>query len=282
MVRPLHIACLQTRPMATMASAIDEAMPMAEAAVQAGARMLFLPEYCGGLASDGSRFCPPSAPEDGHPVLAAIREFAQRRNVWVNIGSVAVNGPHSKLINRGFMIDDTGEIAGRYDKIHMFDVTLSEAKTYRESATVQPGNLAVVHETPLGNVGQAICYDLRFPGLFRDLAQAGADILCCPAAFTKVTGEAHWHVLTRARAIENTRFMVSACAVGPVPGGGECYGHSLVVGPWGDVLADGVNLPGVVHAQLDLDQVAAAQGKIPSLEHDRRFRIAGKTDRSVA
>ena len=118
--------------------------------------------------------------------------------------------------------------------------------------------------------------------LFRAMAQGGADILCCPAAFTKTTGEAHWHVLNRARAIENTRFMVSACSVGPVPGGGECYGHSLVVAPWGEVLADGVNLPGVVHAQLDLDQVAAASARVPSLQHDRPFEIARANERKVA
>jgi len=154
--------------------------------------------------------------------------------------------------------------------------------TYRESETVQAGDKAVVHDTPLASVGHAICYDLRFPGLFRDMAKSGADILACPAAFTKMTGEAHWHVLNRARAIENTRFVVSACAVGPVPGGGECYGHSLVVGPWGEVLADGVTLPGVVHAQLDLDQIAVAQGRVPSLEHDRPFRVLKNPDRSVA
>lgn len=282
MPRPLHIACLQTQPMATMAAAIDEAMPMAEAAVRAGARMLFLPEYCGGLASDGSTLCPPSEPEQGHPVLAAIRDFARRQNVWVNIGSIAVTGPRGKLLNRGYMIDDAGEIAGRYDKIHMFDVDLGEGMIYRESNTVQAGDTAVIHHTPLASIGHTICYDLRFPQLFRDLAQDGADILACPAAFTKITGEAHWHVLNRARAIENTRFVVSACAVGGVPGGGECYGHSLVVGPWGEVLADGVTLPGVVHAQLDLDQISAAQGRVPSLEHDRPYRMVRSPDRSVA
>lgn len=255
---------------------------MAEAAVRAGARMLFLPEYCGGLTSEGARLCPPSEPEQLHPVLAAIREFARLKRVWINIGSIAVDGPHGELLNRGFMIDDEGNVAGRYDKIHMFDVDLGKDKVYRESDTVEPGSKAVIHHTPLASVGHTICYDLRFAKLFRDLAQDGADILACPAAFTKLTGEAHWHVLNRARAIENTRFVVSACAVGPVPGGGECYGHSLVVGPWGEVLADGVTLPGVVHAQIDLDQIAVAQGRVPSLEHDRDYRMILNPDRSVA
>jgi len=268
--------------MATMAAAIDELVPMAEAAVRAGAKMLFLPEYCGGLASDGARLCPPSEPEKLHPVLAAIRDLARRRRVWINIGSVAVDGPDGMLINRGFMIDDEGEISGRYDKIHLFDVDLGETQTYRESQTVVPGKKAIVHDTAHAKIGHSICYDLRFPNLYRDLAKAGADILICPAAFTKTTGEAHWHVLNRARAIENTRFVVSACAVGPIPGGGESYGHSLVVSPWGDVLADGVALPGVVHAQIDLSLIARTEARVPSLSHDRPYRLATARDRSLA
>ena len=282
MPRSLHIACLQIRPKATMSGAIDEAMPMAESAVGAGAKMLFLPEYCGGLASDGQRFIPPSEPEKLHPFLTAFQQFAAERKVWVNLGSIAVDGPDGKLINRGFMISPDGAVIGRYDKIHLFDVNLGSGATYRESDTVAPGDTAVIHDTELGRIGHAICYDLRFPGLFRAMAKGGAEILCCPAAFTKVTGEAHWHVLNRARAIENTRFMVSACSVGPVPGGGECYGHSIVVSPWGEVLADGVTLPGVVHAQLDLDQIDIAAGKVPSLNHDRPFTLSAAGERSFA
>ena len=185
-------------------------------------------------------------------------------------------------MNRGFMIDDSGRIAGRYDKIHLFDIQLSETQVYRESATVEPGAQAVVHDTPYARIGHTICYDLRFPGLFRELAQAGSEVLACPAAFTKPTGQAHWHILNRARAIENTCFVVSACAIGPIEGGGESYGHSLVVGPWGDVIADGGEIPGVVHARLDLDLVGEAAGRIPSLEHDRDFALPGAGKRSVA
>ncbi|MGI9389666.1 MAG: nitrilase-related carbon-nitrogen hydrolase, partial [Boseongicola sp.] len=226
MSRLLHIACLQTRPMPDMISAIAEAMPLADAAAGAGADIIFLPEYCGGLASDGQRIRPPSAPETSHPVLAAFQTFAAERSVWVNLGSIAVDGPEGRFINRGFMIDDRGHIVGRYDKIHLFDVDLADGAVYRESDTVEPGTRAVVHDTKFGKIGHTICYDLRFPGLFRDLAQAGAELICCPSAFTKITGEAHWHVLNRARAIENTCFIVSACAIGPIPGGGESYGHS--------------------------------------------------------
>jgi predicted amidohydrolase len=265
-----------------MESAIDEAMPMAESAARAGAKMLFLPEYCGGLKSDGARLHPPSAPENDHRVLASFRDFAARSGVWINIGSIAVEGPSGKILNRGYMIDDTGGIFGQYDKIHLFDVDLSEGAIYRESDTVAAGAAARVYDTPLARVGHTICYDLRFPGLFRDLAQAGSEVICCPAAFTKMTGEAHWHVLNRARAIENTCYVVSACAVGAVPGGGESYGHSLVVSPWGDVLADGATLPGVLHAQLDLDQVQATAARVPSLRHDRPYVLETEAGRNVA
>ena len=273
MSRPLHIACLQTRPMATMAAAIDEAVPMADAAARAGAEMLFLPEYCGGLASEGARLRPPVAREESHEVLAAFRDLAAQRRVWINLGSVAIAADGAKFINRGFMIGPDGEIFGRYDKIHLFDVNLADGAVYRESDTVVPGEVAVVHDTALARVGHTICYDLRFPGLYRDLAQEGAEILACPAAFTKMTGEAHWHILNRARAVENTCFMVAACAVGPIPGGGESYGHSLVVDPWGNVLSDGGDLPGVLHAQIDLDLVDETGARIPSLGHDRTYRV---------
>ncbi|MGV6846921.1 MAG: carbon-nitrogen hydrolase family protein [Marinibacterium sp.] len=284
MPRPLKIACLQTRPMPTMETAQAEVLPMADAAVRAGAQILFLPEYCGGLASDGRNLCPPSAPEDSHPFLGALRDAAARLGVWINVGSIAVTGPEDKIVNRGYMIDDQGGIFGHYDKIHLFDVDLVSDAVYRESETVSPGDRARIHDTPLGRIGHTICYDLRFPGLYRALAKAGAEILCCPAAFTRTTGEAHWHVLNRARAIENTCYMVSACAVGPVPGGGESYGHSLVVDPWGREVADGADIPGVLHAQIDLDLVGETAARIPSLGHDRPFTLSGTTgkNRSVA
>lgn len=282
MPRPLDIACLQTRPRPEFRSALDEALPLADTAARAGADILFLPEYCGGLASEGSALTPPSAPEAEHPVLQEMQEFARDRKIWVNLGSIAVDGPDGRIINRGFMLDDAGEIRGRYDKINMFDIQLSETEVYRESARVSPGSKAVIHDTPFARIGHTICYDLRFPQLFRTLAQAGAEILICPAAFTKKTGEAHWHVLNRARAIETTRFVISACAIGPVPGGGECYGHSLVISPWGEVISDGGTIPGVVQARIDLDEVAAAAGRVPSLTNDRPFTLSHTSHRSVA
>jgi len=282
MARPLDIACLQTRPMPDFQSALDEVMPLAQSAAKAGADILFLPEYCGGLKTDGAAVAPPSAAQDAHPFLNAMQDFAAKSRIWINLGSIAVDAPDGRILNRGMMIDDTGAIRGTYDKINMFDIQLSETEVYRESAAVSPGAQAVMHDTPFARIGHTICYDLRFPELFRALAQAGSEILICPAAFTKKTGEAHWHVLNRARAIENTCFVISPCAIGDVPGGGECYGHSLVINPWGEVIADGGTLPGVVQARIDLDMVGETARKIPSLSHDRPFTLNTSPNRSVA
>ncbi|QFT94531.1 2-oxoglutaramate amidase [Roseovarius sp. THAF9] len=283
MTRPINIACLQTRPMPDFASAWTEARPLAEQAVADGAQVLFLPEYCGGLKTEGAAVAAPSAPEDDHPFLREAQAFAREAGVWINLGSIAVDGPDGRIINRGIMLDASGRVTGRYDKIHMFDIQLSETEVYRESERVAPGSRAVIHDTPFGRIGHTICYDLRFPMLWRGLAQAGAEMLICPAAFTRKTGEAHWHVLNRARAIENTRFVVSPCAIGPVPGGGECFGHSLIVGPWGEVIAEGGTEPGVVQAEIDLDDVEKAAGRVPSLTSDREFDMeTPDPERSVA
>ena len=273
MAREVRIGCVQTRPLATFDEAIEEARGLAAGAVAAGAELVCLPEYCGGLRSEGGLLVPPAAPEAKHPVLDALRDFARDSRVWTLIGSIAVDGPGDLLVNRGYLVDDRGDIRSRYDKIFLFDVDLSPTQQYRESAVVAPGAEAVVADTPWGRLGMTICYDLRFPQLYRALAQAGAEILAVPAAFTKVTGEAHWHVLNRARAIENGAVVVAPCAVGAVPGGGASYGHSLIVSPWGEVLADGGDSVGWVVTTVDIESVATARGRIPSLEHDRRFGI---------
>ena len=276
MARPLTIACLQTRPVPDFDSAIAEALPLARRAVGDGAQLLCLPEYCGGLMSRDGAIVPPASTEDNHPVLAALRSFAAEAGVWMQIGSIAIDGPQNAIggtvINRGFMVDAGGAIRAPYDTIHMFDIQLSETEIYRESTYVTAGAEAVVEETPWARIGHTICYDLRFPQLYRDLAHAGAEILTVPAAFTQKTGEVHWHVLNRARAIENGAFVVAPCAYGPCPGGGDTYGHSLIIDPWGKVLADGGTGPGVVQATIDLDAVATARAKIPSLTHDRGYR----------
>ncbi len=275
--REVRIGCVQTRPLATFEEAAGEALRLAGDAVAAGAELVCLPEYCGGLKSEGGLFAPPTAPEECHPVLAALCGFASDAGVWMLIGSVAVDGPGDRLINRGFVVDDRGEVRARYDKIHLFDVDLSPTQRYRESAVVAPGGDGVLVDTPWGRLGMTICYDLRFPQLYRALAQAGAEILVVPAAFTKVTGEAHWHVLNRARAIENGAVVVAPCAVGEVPGGGAAYGHSLIVSPWGEVLGDGGSGVGYIVETVDIGSVAEARGRVPSLEHDRPFRDPGES-----
>ena len=280
MAREVRIGCVQTRPLATFDEAIEEACRLAGDAVAAGAELVCLPEYCGGLKSENGLLVPPSAPEARHPVLDALRGFARDNRVWTLIGSIAVDGPGDLLVNRGYVVDDRGEIRARYDKIFLFDVDLSPTQRYRESAVVAPGGHAVLVDTPWGRLGMTICYDLRFPQLYRTLAQAGAEILAVPAAFTKVTGEAHWHVLNRARAIENGAVVVAPCAAGDVPGGGAAYGHSLVVSPWGEVLADGGDGVGFVVSTVDVESVAVARGRIPSLRHDRRFTDPGATAHS--
>ena len=281
----VRIGCVQTPATATFDEAIEVASRLAGDAVAKGADLVCLPEFCGGLKTDNGMICPPSAPEADHPVVSALRDFTRNAGVWTLIGSVAVDGLDGRLINRGFLVDDQGEIRARYDKIHLFDVDLSRDEQYRESDVVSPGETAVVADTPWGRLGMTTCYDLRFPQLYRTLAQAGAEILAVPAAFTKTTGQAHWHVLNRARAIENGAVVVAPCAAGSIPGGGEVYGHSLIISPWGEVLADGGEDVGVIVATVDLGSVASARGRVPSLRHDRPFSLPAKAKadrRSVA
>lgn len=206
MARPLTVACLQTRPCPTAEEALGEALGLAEQASTAGAQFLFLPEYCGGLKSEGAALVPPAFEEDVHPVLQGLRRFARDHQIWIMVGSIAVPAADGKIINRGFVLNPSGEIVSRYDKIHLFDIQISETEVYRESARVIAGDRISLVETAFGKIGHTICYDLRFGQLYRDLALAGAEILCTPAAFLKKTGQAHWHVLNRARAIENGAF----------------------------------------------------------------------------
>lgn len=270
---PETIAALQTSPQPTMQAALDETLELAQEAVAAGATLLGTPEYCGGLVSEGAALIPPHADETSHAYLLGIKRFAAEHKVWFMVGSVAITGPSERIYNRGFMIDNLGQIRSRYTKIHLFDIQLSDTAVYRESARVEPGAEAVLVNTPAGALAHTICYDLRFPHLYRDLAQAGAQILAVPAAFTRKTGEVHWHVLNRARAIENGAYVFAPCAIGNVPGGGEAYGHSLIVDPWGEVLADGGEQTGVVMAEIDPAQVSQARERIPSLTHDREFAL---------
>jgi len=217
--------------------------------------------------------------EANHPVLAALREVARETGVWLLIGSLAVDisrepGPaegERRLANRSYLVDPSGAVVAHYDKIHMFDVDLAGGESYRESNAFRPGGRTVLAETPWGVLGMTVCYDLRFPHLYRALAQAGADFLAIPSAFTVPTGKAHWHVLMRARAIENGCFVFAPAQWGEHAEGRRTYGHSLIVDPWGEVLADAGEGVGIVSARIDVAAIAKARRMVPSLQHDRPF-----------
>lgn len=242
-----------------------------EEAAAGGAAILFTPEMSGLLDQDRQRASQCLRSEANDPVLAAVRGAAQREGIWVHIGSLALAGEREdgRLVNRGFLIDPAGTIRARYDKIHLFDVDLPSGERWRESAAYAPGERAVVAETPLGTLGLSVCYDLRFPDLYRALTGAGATILSIPAAFTVPTGQAHWDVLLRARAIEAGVFVVAAAQVGRHQDGRETFGHSLVVDPWGQVLLDMGQAPGLGFAEIDPDQVERVRARIPAIRHRR-------------
>ena len=213
------------------------------------------------------------AEEDADATLAALRELARKLGIFIHIGSLAIKVAPEKAANRGFLITPKGDIAARYDKIHMFDVDLGNGESYRESNSYRPGDIAITADLPWGRLGLTICYDLRFPALYRALAEAGATMLAIPSAFTQQTGEAHWHVLMRARAIENTCFVMAAAQGGKHENGRATFGHSLIVDPWGRILAEGGTEPGFIMAEIDHAVVAEARARMPSLQHGRRFEI---------
>lgn len=247
-----------------------------EEAAAGGAAMLFTPEMSGLLDRDRPRAEAHYATEEEDPVLAAVREAAERSGLWVHIGSLALRGgAGGRLVNRGFVIDQAGAIRARYDKLHLFDVDLDTGESWRESAAYAPGEGAVTVDTPAGRLGLSICYDLRFPDLYRTLTDAGATLLAVPAAFTVPTGAAHWHVLLRARAIEAGVFVVAAAQTGRHADGRETYGHSLVVDPWGTILLDMGTEPGVGFAELDLARVEEVRRRLPAISHRRTIGTAG-------
>jgi predicted amidohydrolase len=241
-----------------------------EAAAAGGAAILFTPEMSGLLDRDRARAAANLYAEAEDPVLAAVREAAARAGIWVHLGSLAVRGePGGRLRNRGYLIDGAGAVRATYDKIHLFDVDLATGESWRESALYEPGTRAVVAATPAGRLGLSICYDLRFPDLYRALTGADSQILAIPAAFTVPTGRAHWHVLVRARAIEAGVFVVAAAQSGRHEDGRETFGHSLVVGPWGEVLLDMGEGTGIGFAELDLGEIERVRARLPALSHRR-------------
>jgi predicted amidohydrolase len=239
-------------------------------AAAGGAEMLFTPEMSGLLDKDSARAAKNLRAEEEDEVLAACREAARRHRIWLHLGSLAVLADNGKVANRGFVIDREGEIRARYDKLHLFDVDLPTGESWRESNTYSAGGgVVLVNGTPIGKLGLTICYDLRFPGLFARLAEADADVIAVPAAFTVPTGKAHWHILLRARAIEAGLFVVAAAQVGHHEDGRNTFGHSLVADPWGDVLLDMSDEPGVGFAEIDLKRISDVRGRIPALNHRR-------------
>lgn len=252
-------------------------LALVRAAAEGGAQFVLTPECTNLLASGRERQRALMRPEAEDATLAALRAEAKARGLWLLIGSLGLltQDEDGRFANRSFLIGPEGEIVARYDKIHMFDVNVTETEVYRESASFRPGAQAVVAETPIGRIGLAVCYDLRFPHLFRRLAQGGAEILTVPAAFNHLTGQAHWETLLRARAIETGCFVLAPAQTGVhrEADGKErrTHGHSLAIAPWGEVLADGGSEPGVTFAEIDLAEVAKARGRVPSLFHDRPF-----------
>jgi predicted amidohydrolase len=251
------------------ANARDLAAAIGEAA-SGGAEMLFTPEMSGLLDRDRERAAANLHVEAEDPVLASVRSAAARAGIWVALGSLAIrSGTGGKLRNRSYLLTRTGEVRTFYDKLHLFDVDLATGESWRESAAYEPGARAVVADTPAGPLGLSICYDLRFPDLYRALTDSGAQVLAIPAAFTVPTGAAHWHVMLRARAIEAGAFVVAAAQSGLHEDGRSTYGHSLVVGPWGDVLLDMGEGPGIGFAEIDLAEVEAVRARLPALRHRR-------------
>lgn len=237
-----------------------------------GAEFLLTPENTEFMERDDAAKLARAQPEDGHRALAQAREIAAATGLWLLIGSLAVRMPGEKRVaNRSYLLNPNGEISAYYDKIHLFDVDLPGRESYRESASVAPGARAVTAELPWGRLGLSVCYDLRFPQLYRALAKAGAQFLAVPSAFTVPTGKAHWHVLLRARAIETGAFVFAPAQTGTHAGGRRTFGHALIVSPWGEVLADAGDAPGLIAAEIDPARVAEARQAIPALTHDRAF-----------
>jgi deaminated glutathione amidase len=266
-------AMIQMRSGLKPTANIDDAARLIGEAKSAGAGYVLTPEMTNILAAKREQLFAAVVEEEKDASLATLRELARKLGIFVHVGSLAIKITNDRAANRSFLIDPKGDIVARYDKIHMFDVDLADGESYRESRNYRPGELAVLADLPWGRLGLTVCYDLRFPALYRALAEAGATMLAIPSAFTKQTGEAHWHVLMRSRAIENGCFVFAAAQGGKHENGRETYGHSLVVDPWGHIIAEGGIEPGIVMAEIDPAEVAKARARIPSLQHGRRFEI---------
>lgn len=266
-------ACVQMRSGRDPLVNRDAAVAAIREAAGRGADYVQTPEMTSLVERDRARLFETVGPQESDPTLAGLREAAREARVFVHVGSLAIR-TGDKIANRAFLIDRDGEIRAAYDKVHLYDVDLPDGESWRESAAYTGGDCAVVASLPWAEIGIAICYDIRFPALYRALAEAGATVLTAPACFTRQTGEAHWHLLQRARAVETGSFMISAAQGGRHEDGRETYGHSLIVDPWGRVLAEAENdAPGIILAEIDLAQVADVRARIPTLRNARPFTV---------
>jgi predicted amidohydrolase len=268
-----RVGLVQMRSGRTPHANLEAAVKLIGEAKRNGADYVQSPEMTNIMEVSRERLFSAIVDEESDSSLATFRELARALSIHLHVGSLAIKVSPEKAANRSFLIDPRGEIVARYDKIHMFDVDLANGESYRESRNYRPGEVATVHDLPWGRLGFTVCYDLRFPALYRALAEAGSSFFAIPSAFTEQTGQAHWHVLTRARAIENGCFVLAAAQGGTHENGRATYGHSIVVDPWGRIIAEGGTEPGVVMADIDPAEVAAARGRIPSLQHGRRFEV---------
>ena len=272
MSKKFKAACVQMNSAAEIAPNLESASKFIRAAAADGAQLVMTPENTTLIEPNRARSLAKTPTEDAHPGVPHFSALAKELGVWLLIGSMPVRADDKRIANRSFLYDPAGNIVARYDKIHMFDVDLPNGETYRESNGVKAGEQAVVAATPWGGLGLTICYDVRFAYLHRALAQAGAVMLTVPAAFTVPTGQAHWHVLLRARAIETGCFVFAPAQTGTHAEGRLTYGHSLIISPWGEVLADAGEAPGYIVAEIDLEQVHKARSMVPALRHDREFQ----------
>ncbi|MCW2247172.1 putative amidohydrolase [Azospirillum fermentarium] len=271
----VRAACIQVNAGTEIRPNLDAAGDLVRRARDAGAELIALPENVAMIVQGRDKVLARVSGEDEHPAVPFFAGLAQETGAWILAGTIGIRLDDGRVANRSLLFDGQGRLVARYDKIHMFDVDLAGGESYRESATFRPGERGVVAPTPWGGLGMTVCYDVRFPHLYRALAKAGASLLTVPAAFTVPTGRAHWHVLLRARAIETGCFVLAPAQTGTHDQGRKTFGHSLIISPWGEIIADGGEEVGIITADLDLAAVAEARRMIPSLTHDRPFDLGG-------
>lgn len=269
----VKVACIQVNASNDLAENLSILEGLIRATAAEGATFITTPENACMMTWGRKNAWAQAHVFEGHPAVTALATLAAELEVWVLIGSISVRLEGDMLANRSVLLTPEGHVAATYDKLHMFDVTLAEGEAYRESNSFQAGSQAVVIDTPWAPLGLSVCYDVRFAVLYRALAHAGAHILTVPAAFTKTTGQAHWHTLLQSRAIETGSFVLAPAQTGTHEGGRQTFGHSLIINPWGEILADAGQDVGYVVADLDLDQVRRVRSAIPSLTHDRAFTV---------